>query len=564
MPYKALLASFLGALLLFAGSAAQAFNEAGHTALEGSPEPAPLPALLENVQDEDRNALEALALYQDPVRSAILEMARHAHVLIALEGIQTRTRTEFQDRIEGLPEAEQEQLWELVRYPDLIADLVAGGRPTRAELEEIAERYPEEVRSSVLALGRGHRALLLEAHQLHSAAEADFEAVMRELHPLSADAFRTGLEHPEVLEILVTRMRLTVVLGEVSRRDPENLDRALSALANETATRTALAREEWIRTLEEDPEARRELEEAARVYAEEEGLEYEVETLSYASPRVTVVVRPYPYWFGFPAVYAGFYDSYYYGDYPYAWYWYPHHRHHYGFYYRPGRQIVVYNFPSHSFLSWYFHRSHHLHYRHLSDRLFHHHSVHRYSHDRVASYVEGWKQPKRRADVRSREELRPTRIWPSRPRAEKRRVERRWRDRGEARREVAVQSERKRPRTERRTRPPARTQRRPKGGSDPAVTAPPKSASSHKTRREEARREGSRARPGRETRDAQRGRAMRTRHRDQSRAAVPRGNSGSRGRAMKVSQRSAANGKGARGKRGGGHGRGRGDRARHP
>jgi hypothetical protein len=83
MPYKALLASFLGALLLFAGSAAQAFNEAGHTALEGSPEPAPLPALLENVQDEDRNALEALALYQDPVRSAILEMARHAHVLIS-------------------------------------------------------------------------------------------------------------------------------------------------------------------------------------------------------------------------------------------------------------------------------------------------------------------------------------------------------------------------------------------------------------------------------------------------------------------------------------------------
>jgi hypothetical protein len=116
---------------------------------------------------------------------------------------------------------------------------------------------------------------------------------------------------------------------------------------------------------------------------------------------VALLVYPYPYWFGFPGAYYGFY----YGFYPYAGYWwypyYPHH--HFGFYYGPRHRTVVYGFPSHYFLRWYFGSgSHHEHYPHLSRRLTRHRGAHRTSHDRVSHHVERWQRASRPREQRLR------------------------------------------------------------------------------------------------------------------------------------------------------------------
>lgn len=403
MSARTLVVVLLGTLVGGAPVALNAFNADAGEPLGASEELAPLPGPLEPVREEDRSALETLALYQEPARTTLLEVARHPQTLIALERIQEGTRRDFNALIEPLAEEDRKQIWELVRYPALIGDLAVGGEKTRAEVEAIAQRYPEETRAAAVVIATEHRDLLLEIYALESAFQTEFDALVSGLPKAGEAAFRAILERPELLEILTAHMHLSVLLGEAYARDPERLDAALASVANDVATRTASAQEEWIRTLEEDPEARAELEAAAEAYAEEEAIDYEEVTETRYETQVNVVVHPYPYWFGFPTPFFGFHVGFYsYAWYP--WYWYP--SHHFGFYYGPRHRVAVYGYPSHHFLSWYYgYGSHYDRYPHLSRHFVRHHGTyHRYSHDRVTHHVERWQQTRHPRRERTRYE----------------------------------------------------------------------------------------------------------------------------------------------------------------
>jgi hypothetical protein len=391
----------LSLLLTGAAPPARALDPDSAAPLDAAAELAPLAGPLQAVRDEDRGALEVLALYQEPLRTALLEVARRPQTLIALERAQVETRRDFRELIEPLPEEERDQLWELVRYPALVESLAGASGKTPREIEELAQEHPEETRAAALAVSRDHPDLLREIQRLQTGFEAEFEALVRGLDEDGQAAFRAALAHPELLEILSAHMHLSVLLGDAWERDPQGLERALASLANEVAARTASAQEDWIRSLEEDPEARAELEQATEAYAEAEEIDYADETRTREETRVALLVYPYPYWFGFPGAYLGFY----YGFYPYAGYWwYPYHHHHFGFYYGPRHRIVVYGFPSHYFLSWYFGGgSHHEHYPHLSRHFARHRGGHRYSHDRVSHHVERWERGSRPRHQRLRD-----------------------------------------------------------------------------------------------------------------------------------------------------------------
>jgi hypothetical protein len=392
MSRQALGSVLVGVSLLIAAPSALALDPEAGAQFEEPAAFAPLPPPLESVRDEDRGALEVLALYQEPLRTALLQVARYPHTLIALERAQTGTRERFGALLEPLSEAEREQIWDLVRDPTLVDALTAAPPPTSREIEALTREHPEEIRAAALAASRDHPDLLREIARLQADFEAEFDALVRGLDEDGRVAFRAALAHPELLEILSAHMHLSVLLGEAYERDPQGLERALASLANEVAARTAHAREDWIAALEDDPEARAEFEQAAEAYAEEEGLDYAAQTGSPEEARVALLVYPYPYWFGFPGAYYGFY----YGFYPYAAYWwypyYPHHHHHhFGFYYGPRTRTIVYGFPSHCFLRWYYGGgSHYRHYPHLSRHFARHRGSHRASHDRVSHHVERW------------------------------------------------------------------------------------------------------------------------------------------------------------------------------
>jgi uncharacterized membrane protein YgcG len=399
MPGRPVVALLAGLLLLGAALTARALDPSPGAAAAAA-EPSALQAPLDAVRDADRGALEVLVAYQEPVRGAILAAAGQPQVLIAIERIQSESRAGFAALIKPLPEASRDQIWELVRYPEVIADLVESDAATREALEARAESYPEAVRTAAVEIALGHRALLGEIQQLDTDFHSQFDEIIGKLSKSDQAAFQSLLERPEVLEILTTHMHLAVLLADACARDPKGLDAALTALANDVASRTAGAQQDYVQTLQDDPEAVAELEQATQDYAEQEGIDYGSETQAPSETYVTVVVRPYPFWFGFPFAYVGFGFGFYpygYAYYPSGWYWYPYAYPHYpcdfGFYYAPRHRIVVYGAPSHAFFGWYFGAGgHYTRYPHLTRYFTQHKRAHRYSHDRVASHVDGWER----------------------------------------------------------------------------------------------------------------------------------------------------------------------------
>lgn len=76
-------------------------------------------------------------------------------------------------------------------------------------------------------------------------------------------------QHPEILSILADNLNMTIVLGDLYNRDPEQVIALTDSLAIEAARRNAQELEDWKQGLAEDPEALQQLEAAARNYAED-------------------------------------------------------------------------------------------------------------------------------------------------------------------------------------------------------------------------------------------------------------------------------------------------------
>ena len=66
------------------------------------------PAGLEGVWEADREALEALALYPEDVRSSILEASTRPGVLVRIESIRAWTNRDFRALLSSQPQEEQD------------------------------------------------------------------------------------------------------------------------------------------------------------------------------------------------------------------------------------------------------------------------------------------------------------------------------------------------------------------------------------------------------------------------------------------------------------------------
>jgi hypothetical protein len=313
-------------------------------------------AVLDDVDEDDREAVEALALYPEDVRENALRAATEPGTLERLQALQTDSQDQFRDLLDPFSQDDQEQLFELSRYPDLIEEIAQGGPKGRAELERIAARYPEDVREAAVRQGSDRHRVVSRMNGLLQDFDARFDGLVDDLSPADRDAFRSLLGTPELLSLLSEHMSMTVVLGEAYGDDPAGTKAELAALNLEVARRNAQEADDWKKDVDADPDLRRDYENAARDYERDTGYS------AYQGPRTVVNVsfNPYPYWFGYPWWYPVAYDYY---D-PWYW-WYPRRSWgHCGYHYGP--RISFYGgpiwrpwYPTYHFTSWYFSFGHH-------------------------------------------------------------------------------------------------------------------------------------------------------------------------------------------------------------
>lgn len=328
----------------------------------GAAEPNPLGS----IAGEDWPTLEALSLYPADVRRHVLEAATEAHVLTELSARQERSRESFRELLAPYDQDIQDELFQLTRYPALVAEIVEGGPKETRELEVIAAHYPEDIRDPARAAGQEHWKLVARAHALLESEQAGFESLVADLPDVKQTAFLALLDTPEVLALLSENTAMTVLLGDAYEREPDAVLAALEALQVEVAERNAEEARDFAEGVAADPELEEEVEASYQ--------EYEQETAQVVNVNVQIV-RPYSYWVGVPwwvRTNYSYYDP---------WvHWYPRpYWRHCGYRFGP-RFAVVHGAPRYGFYGWYFSRPvHHHRYPHLSHHILRHHDRYGYA-----------------------------------------------------------------------------------------------------------------------------------------------------------------------------------------
>ena len=332
--------------------------------------------LLAQLVSEDQDAINALVLYPEDTRLSILEASLHPEALIKLESIQSQTSSSFRELMDKYPRDIQEMIWDLTRYPDLVHRLALAEAGSKKDIEKILGDYPDVIHLRAEEAAMGYLPFLVEIDQLNRAAESAFNVLLKDYPEKSQTALRELITLPEVLTILTDNIRLTVLAGDLYRKEPEWVLHKADSFHLEVARRNAEEIEDWKASLEDNPKAMEEMKASAESYEQEYGYDddyydYSDDDLYYDGEVENMVVRHYyyynyPYWFGYP-----------------SWYYYPRWRlypawYDWGFYFGNSGTCIVMNLPSFYFMNWYFYQPHHHHYwPHLSTHFTNHYYGHR-------------------------------------------------------------------------------------------------------------------------------------------------------------------------------------------
>lgn len=341
--------------------------------------------LLQQLKEDDQKAIEAIALYPETERAIILEAASYPEILVRMQGIRERTEIRFRQLLEDLPEDEQQHLFNLSRYPELITQISTGKeRKTKKVMEALVANYPEDICTLAMDAQRNHLSTLIQINKLYTASELTFNDVLSNYPTQVKEAYTELLKLPEVVNILTENIATTVLLGDLYKRQPVQLKKELDSLNVLLAEEKARELNDWKQSLEENPEAMAEYEQAAQEFASEQGYDnanYSEPVIEKSTTEVYVYNswRPYPYWFGWPWWYSC--ECWY----PYPW-WY-----HWGYYYGPSNVVVFVGLPSTYFMYWHFnHYPHFYYYPHFTNHAVRYYSRYRNSNTSVTTTVRKW------------------------------------------------------------------------------------------------------------------------------------------------------------------------------
>ena len=321
--------------------------------------------ILQNLSEEDQEALESIAVYPQKDRDAILVASGHPELLVQMDNIRTLTQTKFKNAVSGLSEDNQKRLYNVFRYPELCDQIVDSYEvEDHKGMDDLLQEYPEDIQVDAQYVMHHYPAVFKDVYHLHQEARNSFQNLVS-TYPLQVREAYTRLDQlPSAGSLLANHFKLTVLLGSLYSTNSVQLQDHLDSLTIVMAERKAMELQDWKEQLESNPEAMEEFESAAKEFAGVDDYDDDVYDFpSHVTEKVIIheVYRPYSYWFGWPSWYA---DECWY---PYPW-WY-----HSGFYYGPGHMIVIVGLPSNIFFNWHFYNDHHFyHYPHFTDHVFRH------------------------------------------------------------------------------------------------------------------------------------------------------------------------------------------------
>ena len=303
-----------------------------------------------HVTREDSAAVNALVMYPDSIRLAIFQVSEYPAAIVNIASLQKNSSNGFSDAISSYSKNEQEDFWNLSRYPGLISDLAQGGKKSKEDIDKILVNYPEEIHETAVIYGMNQYDMLKKLDDMQTQTNTQFDQILAEYPPITQQAIKVLTQYPEIISLLNDHLSLTVRIGDHFKRDSAGVIHRMDSLNLANARQSAEDAAAWKQSVQQDPQEANDLKSAANEYATSNGYtQEEINTTPSPEYIATYTCMPYSYWFGYPFWY------------PYS-YWYPYpFWYDCGFYYDPYGNLVFIGYPSYYFTNWYFYNPEHFH-----------------------------------------------------------------------------------------------------------------------------------------------------------------------------------------------------------
>lgn len=292
---------------------------------------------------DDQTIVSAIAPYRDDVRRSILLASVQPKVLTALAQQRATSEQAFNNVIQPYGQNKQAWFYDLSRYPDILhalATLPAGSN--EQTVNNLTKNMPADLQKSTWKLYRHHNADLVQVDNINQQAQQAFDNLINPLDIPTQTAFRQLIDMPDVLTQLTDQIDKTTQLGLAYIANPDQVTKDLTALHDSLQVQNQQELADYQNQLNNDPQARQELQQASQAYAQANGYTSGINPNPAWVNSSYYYQNPYSYFFGYPYWYASpmWYPS--------AW-WYGT-----GFYYGLGGNMVLFGLPSLGFSNWFF------------------------------------------------------------------------------------------------------------------------------------------------------------------------------------------------------------------
>ncbi len=303
-------------------------------------------AALEKLMKDDSETVNVIALYDNPIRTDLFVAAGTSEGVARISDLQKTSNEGFKRALSSYSKEDQARIWNMTRFGALIGRIVQSSNRDQATIDAILRDYPEEIHADARYTIANHPEVLASVDMIRRDFDRNLEIILGVYPDRTRQAFQNLVKNPDALTTLNDNMRMSVLLGDLYKRNPELVQSRFSELNLQLANRKAKDLEEWRAQMQSNPDAQSELKQSAQEFAESQG--YAPSSYANTQPAYVehYVSTPYAYWSGYP----WWYESPCWVPYP-AWY-------HWGFYYSSG-SMVWYGTPSWYFLNWHFRHSRH-------------------------------------------------------------------------------------------------------------------------------------------------------------------------------------------------------------
>jgi hypothetical protein len=349
-------------------------------------------AKLQHLLQDDSSSARLLLSYPDSIRNFVYTAAQHPQALAKLEALQNSSSLAFQSLASKYSEERQKQLWDLARYPELPALIIANKGKRRKDLSQVFSRYEPHTKKAAVYFARHHTDDMEQMLSIQKNFNSGYHEVVKN-YPYNVKAsFDLLLHYPELASAVSRDTATSRSLGNLYSQNPTMVKHIMDSASAQFAKEYSKEFEDWKNGISSNPKVADDMKGLSKNYKKdsdyyEDDDVYATGAQEKVSPTAAnynsynnYYVNPYPYWAGYPTWYFAPYW------YPYPSWWSA------GYYWYPNRSFYFYGMPNYNFGYWYYNhpRNYYYRYPHAGNYFYQHYQTYPRSNSGMNRAVQQW------------------------------------------------------------------------------------------------------------------------------------------------------------------------------